>query len=169
MANNEIPFLAEMIAVGPHAPPLEQKTRLLRDVRALSDEMASRVDCYLLDRMANLHNALLESKACQEKCKALLEKMAAPPWFLGVYLYGVPTPQGPRGMVMCQSALRMVSFAEGLDPASLSLGDEVFLSSNLNIVMSRCTERMARCGETALFDRFLSFDVHLTTPGAPRH
>jgi SpoVK/Ycf46/Vps4 family AAA+-type ATPase len=47
----------------------------------------------------------------------------------------------------------VVGFAEGLEPDAFSPGDQVFLTSDLNMLLGKSSCGGYRCGDTAVFDR----------------
>ena len=99
-----------------------------------------------------------EAKGNLQELKELLDKMTAPPWRIGVFLRRVQDDDGgrqrprdgpPRRRPPAWSSWPTASIAD-----SLALGDEVFLSGDLTMLLGKLPEGLFRVGETAVFDRY---------------
>ena len=147
--------LNQLSATGEGAPDLPAKLALLTAVRAQSPEAFKWADRFLVEEVDRLAYQLREAQAAQAKLRALHETLTAPPWHPAVYLGSEATVQGPRAMVLCNGARRVVALGEGVDPAELAVGDEVLLATGQNVVMSPSPFRQTEAGETAVYDRTL--------------
>ncbi len=149
----EIP--AEMLLlVGEGSPSIEEKSRMLQHIRAFSPEMSQELDRFLMDNLERRGLGLLEARAHQEKLESLLDKLSAEPWHPAVVVRrAVMTARGPLVMVMSGSARRLVGVADGIDINALNVGDEVFLSSHLNVILEKSSYGIPRCGQIASFER----------------
>jgi proteasome-associated ATPase len=150
----EMPYiLAQLTATGEDAPSLDQKLDLLRAAREHSREATRKLDELLLREHLRLRQGLMEAQENQEKLKAVLQKLGATPLHPATFLGAASTPQGAAAMVAFGGVRRVVGLADGIDAASLEMGDEVLLGSELNVVVGRSPYRSFRSGETAVFDR----------------
>jgi proteasome-associated ATPase len=149
-----MPFLREQLTTfGEHAPTVEEKSSLLQAIRNYSKEAGCQTDRFLIERLTQLHKGLSEARDNQEKLKAVLDKLTAPPWHLAIFLGFVPIGDGNSAAVMFGNSRRVVSIGEDVDLYSLAVGDEVLLSNELNTVVDRLPYRLSQGGEVAVFDR----------------
>ena len=123
----QIPLLLErLVAAGTGAPPLDEKLRLLQEIRSYSREIGQRADRFLLQEVSFLQSGLGEARENQEKLRELLEQMTAPPLHPAVFLGLVPTNDGNEAaMITWGTSRRVVRISEDVDRASLLAGDEV--------------------------------------------
>ncbi len=147
-------IMAQLQACGEGAPPLEEKQRLLAEIRSHSAEASNRVDCLLLEYMGKLGSGLKEAQASQAKLRDLIEKLTAPPWHPATLLGLEDTGWGLAAMVLHGSMRRVVGIGEEVDTDSLRVGDEVLLGSDLNVLMAKSPYGRPVCGQTAQFDRY---------------
>ncbi|MGH7200029.1 MAG: hypothetical protein ACREJB_05455, partial [Planctomycetaceae bacterium] len=77
---DELQHYQQLTATGETALGLEEKFRLLQALRAQSPETSGRLDRFLLAEADRLRQGLLAAQENQEKLKALLEELTAPPW-----------------------------------------------------------------------------------------
>ena len=153
----EVPFLLEQLSlVGEGAPTVDQKLQLIRAMRGYSKETGRQVDKYLLERVEELRLGLMEAGAKQAEFKALLEKMTAPPWYPAIFLGLAAHERGMGAMIMHGGARRVVGLGEEIVPSELSIGDEVLLGNERNVVIAKSPYCFFEFGETALFDRYTS-------------
>jgi len=87
------------------------------------------------------------------KARALLEELAAPPWYSAVCLGPVVTAKGHRILVTQGNARRLVGVTEGVPAESLQKGDEVYLGNRLNVVMAKSPYGLTPCGEVGTLER----------------
>lgn len=130
---------------------VEDRIRLVAEARRHSPDLNEQIDRVLLEENARLRTGLEEAGEHQEKLKALLEKLASPPWHEAVFLGTQSTPRGARALILFAGCRRVVGLSEEVDPASLQAGDTVFLNEGLNAVMARSD--LPEGGETAFFER----------------
>ncbi|MGH7127427.1 MAG: AAA family ATPase, partial [Planctomycetaceae bacterium] len=151
---DELQHYQQLTATGETALGLEEKFRLLQALRAQSPEMSGRMDRFLLADADRLRQGLLAAQENQEKLKALLEELTAPPWHPAVFVRRVATLLGPRYVVWHGGRTRLVTLAEGLTADDLRTGDEVFLNDQLNLILCKSPRGMPAVGETAFFERY---------------
>ncbi len=155
----ELPYLIEQLtAAGDNAPGLEQKLELLRAAREHSRDAAQKLDEALLQEQARLRRGLREAHESQRKLKAVLDKLGATPWHPATFLGAATTAEQDAAMVAFGSVRRVVGFADGVDSASLEIGDEVLLGNELNVIVGSSPYRAFGSGETAVFDRYAGDD-----------
>jgi proteasome-associated ATPase len=126
---------------------------LLQTLRSNLGDNAASVDRFLIEDSSRLRVGIEEAKTNQGKLKQLLEKLTATPWQPAVFVEPMMTSQGPRVMVIHGNSRRVVEVAEEVDVNSLTKGDEVLLSHELNVVMARLPSGIPRFGELASFER----------------
>lgn len=148
-----VTLLERLRAVGSDGPSLNEKCQIAELLRTQSSEMSRRLDRMLLADAHQLRTGLAEAQANMRQLKELLDKVTAPPWHLGVFLYalGAATPSQPRVLVYHAGSRRVVSLADGLEPASFLLGDSVFLNQELTTVMAKAPDQLRQVGEMARF------------------
>jgi ATP-dependent 26S proteasome regulatory subunit len=143
-----------LTAVGERAPSMDQKVQLAQDLRAQLRGSARRLDEFLLREIEALHKAILEVKTNQEELRALHEKLTALPWHLGLFLRIAQTTIGPKAIIAHGGNCRVVGIADEVDWESLSPGEEIFLTDDLNLIMEKSPFGIPRYGETGYFERY---------------
>lgn len=151
-AEGEATFLERLLAVGEGAPSLEEKLELARLLRR-SRERGAQLDAFLVGNLDRLAQAVAEARESHAKIKQLAESLLEPPWHPAILLRSIGDSPRPRALVSYGGAPRVVGVADGVDPASLTVGEEVFLARELNVIVGRSADVAPRCGETAFFER----------------
>ena len=152
--NAEIPpYDRIVLTTGPDAPSLEEKVRLIQEVRAQSPHHSFEVDTFLIEQIAQQREGLRVAQAQQDEFKALVQKIFLPPWHPAVFLKAETTHAGERALVIYAGARRVVTLSDKVELSSLTPGDEVFLGKDLNLIVAKSPWGMPRCGETAVFER----------------
>jgi len=141
-------------AVGTGAPTVDEKLRLLQEIRGYSREIGQHTDKFLIEELSALQAGLTEARVNQEKLRELLENMTAPPLHPAVFLGLVPTTLGEGAMITWGNSRRVVRINEEVDAADLLPGDEVLLGNELNIITAKSPYAFFQSGETASFDRY---------------
>jgi len=152
------PLQEMLLAVGEHAPSVDDKVRVLEHMRQRNAESGADVDRFMIEQLGQTRQALVEAQGKFEQAKSIMESLTATPWFPSVYLGPVDTLSGRYHMVAHGSSRRLVGLADDVDPDSLLPGVEVFLGNQLNVVMAVSTKGTPACGETACFDRYVPGD-----------
>jgi len=147
------PLLEQLMALGEGAASVDHKVELARLLRARGPDAGTQLDRMLFDRLARLGEGLHVAEAAQGELRALLERLAFPPWHPAVFLRAVPTAMGPRAMVLHGGQRRVVAAVEEVDIDTLAPGEEVFLGQDLSVVAGRSPWGAPRVGETASFER----------------
>lgn len=150
-----LPDLDLLRAVGDHAPSLQDKCQFVHAVRTESPDLSAQIDHMLLDTLTQQHQGLLESQAALTQCKVILEQLRRPPWRPAVYLDTVSTPHGHHALVLCDGTRRLVMLDEAITCDALTIGDEVFLNHELNMIMAKSPRGALPYGETAVVERSL--------------
>ena len=133
---------------------LDEIQCFLDAARGASSEAGANIDRFLIEECIHLRQGLTEATEVQKKLRNLHEEMAKPPWYPAIY-QGALTVDGQSGaMVHHGGSRRVVSAMESVDLSALAVGDEVLLDGGLNLVVGQSSNRRARTGETALFDRY---------------
>jgi proteasome-associated ATPase len=126
----------------------------LQALRARGEETSLVADEFLLREVDRQRAALMETRAGQEELKQILDQLASPPYFPGVFLSLEETRRGPAAMVWQGNTRRVVQLDDEMDPESLVPGEEVLLTEKLNLVMEKSPYPTCRGGEMAIFDRY---------------
>jgi len=150
MTAGEMAFVERLFVVGEGAPSLEEKAGMVEELRR---HFGPGFDRMFLERCERLVLGMREVESSQEKLRAVLEELTAPPWHLACFLGVQTTPQGERALVMNGSSAHLVSVAPEVDLSSLGVGDDVLLSQQGNCVLSTVSTALPRYGETGTFSR----------------
>src|SRR5260221_12424326 len=151
-ASNDLNALGALFNFDRGALGLEEKAALLQQLRA-DASVAPQIDLMLLERLQCQQQGLVAARDNQKQLERVIEKFSAPPWLPGIFITTVVTPSGPRALVRQGTNERIVAFADGVDPASLQVGDSVYLARELNVIMARANGALSRSGETCSFER----------------
>lgn len=142
-----------LLAPAPRsAPGIDERLALLAAHRSEPATSAA-LDRKLLGRLHSQHRSLEQAMEMHGHLKGVLDKLSATPWHPAVYLGHVDSAQGPRAVVHHRNGERLVRWAEGVDAAKLQVGDTVYLSKELNVIMAHGTAA-PRCGEVCAFERW---------------
>jgi proteasome-associated ATPase len=141
-------------AAGAGAPTVDEKLRLLQEMRGYSREIGQHTDRLLIEELSALQTGLTEARVNQEKLRGLLENMTAPPLHPAVFLGLVPTTLGEGAMITWGNSRRVVRINDEVDASSLLPGDEVLLGNELNVITAKSPYAFFQSGETASFDRY---------------
>jgi len=116
--------------------------------------MSKQIFRAVFSRLDQLSSGLEEAKANFKQAAEVLGQMSAPPWYVAEFIRMVPTGDGAKAMVVCNGRRSLVVLHPELVKASdLACGDEVLLSSQLNVLMCRSPLGPCVFGETASFAR----------------
>lgn len=131
----------------------DEKVRMFESLCGSSAEASRHLFRALIEKLCELHSGLSEAAAAQEKLQKIHRQLTSPPFHPALFLGLRRSERGPAAMVLCGNARRVVACSEELDPESLSIGDEVLLSNEMNFIVCRSPFGTFRCGQTAVFDR----------------
>jgi proteasome-associated ATPase len=134
---------------------LEQKLEYVRMIREMESDGSHRIDQFLLTHLIRLHEGLVEAGEKQSELAAMIAKLSAPPMHAAMFVRAVATPKGAQALVLHGSSQRIVGLDEGVVLDDLKAGDEVFLSSSLNLILAKSPRGIRTGGETGFFDRRL--------------
>ncbi len=151
--NNEIPL--EPLLGGDDRLTLEQRIAYAQTVRESCPDGSRRLDEFLIKNLGRSRAALVEAEEKMSELGALLAKLTAPPMHAATFIKGVATPQGGGAIVLHGTSQRVVGLHDSVAAGELRAGDEVFLASNLNVIMAKSPRGARFVGETAFFDRAL--------------
>ncbi len=144
--------LDQLLGDEPNGMSVDEKVDHLRALRQ-NAEVSCQLDRTILDRFTTYQKGLAEARFHQRRLKEMLDKMTMTPWYPATFVQVCETPEGPRAVVQVGNTRRVVGFAPGLDRGPLDIGCEVFLSSELNVIMVKSPNSTPRGGETATFER----------------
>lgn len=145
--------LEPLLASGEHAPSLEEKLALARLLRASVRDGETQLDRLLLEQIARMRGSLEVAAEAHAELRALVERLAAPPWHPALFLRAVETPCGPRAMVLHGGGRRVVAIGEDVELDALTVGEEVLLGADGSVVAGRSPYGVPPYGETATFER----------------
>ncbi|HEY7448381.1 MAG TPA: ATP-binding protein [Vicinamibacterales bacterium] len=140
---------------GPDGPTLSEQLELLHAARNRAPEVSAVVDRWLVSELEELRYGLADARAYQVELRKLHERLTSPPWYAAVYLMPVEDA-ADKVLVACGGTQRVVTLAENVKRETLSIGDDVLLNHELNIVLRPLTPRVPRACEVAEFQHTLS-------------
>ena len=140
---------------GEGAPSLDDKVHYLQAIRNQPEAM-EQTDRYLVAKLTEQRQALLEAQKTHQKLTAMVERLIAPPSYPAIYLGPVSTSQGERALVAHNGGKRLVSTGDELDLAEVEVGEELLLNGELNAALEKSSIQTHQHGETSLFDRYTS-------------
>lgn len=129
-----------------------------RSLRGRSPDSDFLIDRMLIGRCYELHHGLREAREAQEELRRIHAELTAPPRFPAVYLGSATDPDGVAAIVSHGGARRVVRVAESAGLSDLRVGQEVLLSSDLNLILSPSPYPPPGVGETAVFERRVGTD-----------
>jgi proteasome-associated ATPase len=138
---------------GPGAPAIMEQYALLVRMRERLPESSPSIDQWMLSQLRELRRGLTETQVQQERLRKLHETLTSPPWHAAVFLRG--DAHSSRAVVAYQSTPRVVALAEDVDIDTLSAGDDVLLTHDLNLLLQKLTPSATRACEVAEFQQVL--------------
>jgi proteasome-associated ATPase len=135
---------------GPGGPSLHEQFALTAQAREQTPEASPAIDRWLLLELEDLRNGLAEAQKHQAELKKLHERLTSPPWYAAVFLRPVDGSMD-KAIVAYQGTPRVVTLAEDVSLDSLSAGEDVLLTQDLNVVLRRLTPSVTRACEVAEF------------------
>lgn len=102
---------------------------------------------------AQLRSALERAQMMQRELRGLLEQITAPPWYPCLLQRLVATAGGARALVSVGGASRLVSVHTDVEPASLAVGEMVYLDAHQRTVLGRADAGCAPPTEAGHFVR----------------
>src|ERR1051326_563205 len=153
MPNNETDQTVEAIVAAGPGVSVTVRLGAMREVRKKGEDAATKLDIAMLRAWDRSTLALREAESNQGQLRELIKAVTAPPWFPAAFLRAVNTDQGQRAVVGYGGHERWVTLGPGLAMDQFQVGDEVFLTHELNAILGKSPEPRPRHGETAVFDR----------------
>ena len=148
------------------ATPLDERLAFLSMMRQQSPEEGIEVDRVFMEDRARLISSLELVRQSQVALRQKLESLTQAPWHPATLVQVLPEmpreaadsddladASEPRFLVAHRGARLLVSLANNLRAEDLRPGDEVFLGSELNVILGRSQAGGCPYGEVALFDR----------------
>ena len=135
---------------GPDGPSLHEQFALTAQAREQKPEASPAIDRWLLFEIEDLRNGLAEAQKQQAELKKLHERLTSPPWYAAVFLRPVDCT-ADQAIVAYQGTPRVVTLADDVSLDSLSAGEDVLLTQDLNVVLRRLTPSVTRACEVAEF------------------
>jgi proteasome-associated ATPase len=148
-------LLERLSESGPDGPTLTEQLELLHAARARAPEISAVVDRWLVSELDELRYGLADARTYQAELRKLHERLTSPPWYAAVYLMPVEGA-ADKVLVACGGTQRVVTLAEDVNREDLSIGDDVLLNHELNIVLRLLRPRVTRACEVAEFQHALS-------------
>ncbi len=139
---------------GENAPGIDDRLGLLQTMRNKHRGASTEIDRLLLGEIHRLRANLEDVKHIQQRLKEVFEQLKGAPWYPAVFTGFQKVNGRVAAVVICGGALRVVPLVDTLDADALSVGDEVLLGNEMNLVVARSTALSFRSGEIGLFDRF---------------
>jgi ATP-dependent 26S proteasome regulatory subunit len=149
----EFQLITRLLEASPDHLDEETRIQHLQAFRGQGEAEAKQLDDYIVNRLPELRAALEKAGSVQSELKAVVARLTSPAWHQATFLRALTED---RAIVQNNNSRHVVSLATGVDLASLTSGDEVFLSSELNCIMCRAPYGACQHGDTACFDRRLA-------------
>ena len=146
-----------LTASGRGAPSLAEKLALVSDLRR-NPSLGQKIDAMFIEQNTRMRKELLAAQTNLQQLEAALGQLTTPPLHPAFYLGPGPEGTGAGALVAHGDTRRLVPLAESVDPAALSVGDEVLLNQDLTAVAARMSVAGPAYGETAFVERLLDDD-----------
>jgi proteasome-associated ATPase len=150
--NAAVNVFQTLLAAARRPREMEQTVAMLQQYRAASREGGAQVDGMLIEEIGRMRAGLESASAAQEAVRQTIEALTAPPNFPAVFVSRIGG-ESEFALVRMGSELRAVGFGE-MNPEEFQTGDEVLLSHERNVILSKSEGATFTCGETATFVRF---------------
>lgn len=151
-------ILRDIFATGEGAPPKAQKLERIASIRAHSPEASRELDCAMVDHHEHMSRMWNEAQADQEEMRKLIEKVTSPPLYSVDFLGVEMTPQGVRARVASEKLRTLVTATDDIDLEALTVGQELFLNNQRNIILSASRQDRGKYGEVYKFVRMTQDD-----------
>ncbi len=115
----------------------------------------SSLDRHLVSELARLVSRVHEIDERHEAMQEQIARVTSTPWVTARFLGVADTALGMRALVVSGGARQALDVGPALALEDLDSGDEVFLSSEKNLVMAKAGAPGSACGETAVFERIV--------------
>jgi proteasome ATPase len=148
-------LLDRLSDAGASGPSLNDQLSLLQQARQRNQDAAITVDKWLVSEIDELRHGLAEARHHLTELRRLHARLTSAPWFPAVFVRRVPDVPD-KIVVAYQGTPRVVTLDESLNPESLSVGDDVLLTHDLNVAMQRLTPNVSRACEVAEFQQSLN-------------
>ena len=136
---------------GADSPEVQWET--VRLMQKYCQDVGAKLGTSVRDENKRLIRAFKVLEQNHEQLQAKLKEMLSPPWFPATYLGPAGTESRNGAVVNDGLTRRVVEVAEGVDPASLEMGDQVFLAENRNLLIAKSPVNLNESGETGEFKR----------------
>ena len=148
-------LIERLSADGPDRPTLDEQVNLIQNARTRGPEMTVTLDRWFISQIDDLRSGLYEAREYQDALRKLHAQLTSPPWYPAVYL--MPLDGAPdKVLVTCGGAPRVVSLVDGVTQDQLSVGDDVLLNHELNVVLRSLTPSVTRACDIGEFQHALS-------------
>ncbi len=134
---------------------IEERAAGLAHLRESGADSNPGIDRYLLERLAQMGDALSTVEEEQSKLRSLIASLTAPPCFPAIFLAPAQTAGVQCAIVQTESDRRVVRLENDVEIASLIPGDEVLLSHEKNCLVAKSENPGFLTGEIASFSRGL--------------
>jgi proteasome-associated ATPase len=152
-------FLLDMLIRGSGEEPLDGPAlQHLQILRGQSSESSIEIDRMLIERLRQMERGMNEIRQKHEELRGVIDRLAAPPYHPAIFLGIMETAHGTTAMVHHANSIRIVTVGESCDIGTLSRGDGVLLSHELNCILEAAPLVSPAAGETAIFDRWVGED-----------
>ena len=149
-----VDLVRAILSVG-GAVNLDEALASIQRLRDQSAATAAVVDHTLVETVAVYRRSLNTARQQINECRALLERLSAPPLHPAIFHRVIVAAGEAKALVQMGNARRVVSPGEDIDLSALVRGDEVFLNSEQNLIIAVSPDGPPSCGETAIFERCL--------------
>ena len=154
MRRNDVSQLLDRALRGTPDTPVAARCESLRRARSLGPVTERRVDEQVIAELDKLRSGFMDLAALHERLRASIDRMGEPPLHPAILIGIDETPAGPLALVQHGRARLVVTLDTEL-AMEIAPGDEVLLGPDRTTVVRRSPFAVARCGETAIFERSL--------------
>jgi proteasome-associated ATPase len=148
-------LLDRLITAGPDGPTLDEQLTFIQGLRQRTPDASSVADRALLAEIHNLRQGLFEARELQSHLKEVLRKLSAPPWHPGVFIGPITTDGTATAMVAVHNTTRAVGLGDGVALDQLSVGDDVLLGRDLNLIVQKADAPVGRAFEIGIVEQHL--------------
>jgi proteasome-associated ATPase len=146
-------MLEEIMNGGEGTLPLDERLAVLARLRESGMESGTAIDRAMMERIEQMHQALISVQEEHGQLRGLIGKLTEPPYFPAVFLANADTPNVQGALVQTDTERRVVQIGEEIDREQLAPGDEVLLSGERNFLVAASGVPSLLTGEVASFSR----------------
>ena len=149
------PSFDPLLSTGENALSVEDKIQYAEMIRVADPDAFRRLIEFLITHLARAREGALMAEEKLGEIAEVIAKLTAPPLHAATFVSAVAMTKGACALVLHGTSQRVVGLDEGVALGELKPGDEVFLASNLNVIIAKSPRGIRLVGETAFYARTL--------------